>query len=297
MTRQCMWTLACVLCALLWGCTKNEQSRQKTETSTAADAPKVRTLSLNVLSDFIEERVQQRVHQEQPLRALHPVCKGSASHVPTLHLYVEEPTTLRVHARPIDPKDADLTLAIQSSEGGVICSDDMDGLNPEVDTIFEPGAYNIWVGAHGEDISPTVELHVQDVLAALPKGDAARAVNAGTYGGLALPKLPGPSQLVGQAGGTRNATDIGPGCTGYIGMRPDHVLTLREEAELTLRAHAADADLVLLLQHSSGKVLCNDDADGVSPVIRATMDAGTWNVYVGTFAPSNYPEYVFRVSQ
>lgn len=297
MIRRRGWILACVLCTLLHGCSKKEQSRQKTETPATIDAPAARTLSLNVLQDFREERVQSRVLQERPLEVLNSACEGTAAHAPTLHLYVEEPTTLRVHARPLEPAEADLTLAIQSSEGGVICSDDIDGLNPEVDTIFEPGAYNVWVGAHGEDAEPTVELHVQDVLAALPKGDAPTAIRAGTYGGLALPKSPGPSQLMGEAGGTRNATDIGPGCTGYIGMRPDHVLTLREEAELTLSAHAADADLVLLLQHGSGHVLCNDDADGANPVIRATMDAGTWNVYVGTFAPSSYPEYVFRVSQ
>lgn len=296
-------TLGRVLLGILFGAMASSACSNKEQTALRADVPrretpkKLLTQSINVLEGFTQERVQSFVKPEIALVDKSRVCAGHASDLPNVHLFVEQHTTLRLNARPLHDEEVDLVMAVQSEQGGVLCSDDVDGLNPAIDTEFEPGAYNIWVGAHDPVGMPDVELIVQDVLRTLPQGVAPKPLEAGAYGGFTLEKETGPGQLKGRGGGTRQATDIGPGCTGFIGMRPDHILVLREESSLRASAHAADADLVLLLQHSSGKVLCNDDADGANPVIRATMDAGTWNVYVGTFAPSKYPEYVFRVSR
>lgn len=286
-----------VAAALLFGCAKKEQAKRPQNLSPAQNTQQFLTQSLNILDGYQEETIASFVRQEQPLQQKNPICQGVAATQANLHLYVENTTTLRIDAQPADTAEVDLVLLIASEQGGVLCSDDVDGLNPAIDTIFEPGSYGVWVGAHGEVHDPAVEIRVSDVLATLPQGPAPKALDVGNYGGWRIAPDTGPAQMNGQGGGTRSATDIGPGCEGFIGMRPDHILLLNEEMKLRTSAHAADADLVLLLQHSSGKVLCNDDADGSNPVIHAAMDAGTWNVYVGTVLPSSYPEYLFRVSR
>lgn len=290
---------ACLLlCFLtLQACTKREQSRTEKDSTNVQSAPQHLTESLNVLEGFREETIERTVGQEFALQDLHPACVGWATPQPSVHLYVEEARALKLHATPQRKDAADLVMAIQSDQGGVLCSDDIDGLNPVLETHFDAGAYKVWIGAHKDPSDDAFTLHIEDAFHALPQGDAPQEIHAGTYGGLRIPEDTGPAQLTGSAGGTRKATEIGPGCDGVIAMRPDHVLTLRQDMELSVSARAADGDLVLLLEHDSGKVLCNDDAQGANPAIRETMDAGTWNVYVGTFAPSSYPEYVLRVSR
>lgn len=294
-----MRPMVCVLLclSLLPACTKRDQSRAEKEAPTTQESTPALTESLNVLEEFKTAEVDGEIAQTFALEELHPACAGLAATRPTLHLYVEEARTLRLHATPVRDDAADLVMAVQSEQDGVLCSDDVDGLNPVLETHFEPGAYNVWIGAHPEPKDLRFRLQIDDALYALPQGEAPKEIRAGTYGGLRIPKEPGPAELTGSAGGTRKATEIGPGCEGVIAMRPDHVLSLREDTELEVSARAADGDLVLLMTHDSGKVLCNDDAEGANPVIRERMDAGTWNVYVGTFAPSSYPEYVLRVSR
>lgn len=284
--------------AAINACTGRAQSpTEKDNESTRAKIDPELTQSLNILDGFQQESLQGYVGNARQLADLGDGCVGVASRQTSVHLYVAEDRTLRVHARPVEPKDADLVMAIQSEAGGVLCSDDVDGLNPQIDTHFEAGQYKIWIGTFEDAGDTKFDLRIEDVLHELPKGPEPRPIDAGTYGGLSLPADTGPGTLTGRAGGTRQASDVGPGCVGFVGMRPDHVLTLNESMHLHIAAHAADADLVLLVQDREGRVFCNDDAEGTNPAVSEKMDAGTWNVYVGTYAPSSYPEYVLRVSR
>lgn len=299
-SKPAAFSVLLVVCALgaFHACTGRAQRPiEKDNESTRAVGDPELTQSLNVLEGFRTESVQGYVGNAQRLDLLGDGCVGVASTQPSVHLYVANDSTLRVHARPLESEDADLVMAIQSEGGGVLCSDDVDGLNPKIDTHFEAGQYKLWVGTFEDDPHTEFELHVEDALHGLPKGPEPQPIDAGTYGGLSLGDDTGPGRLIGRAGGTRQASDIGPGCVGFIGMRPDHVLTLSETVRLRIAAHAADADLVLLLQDGQGRVFCNDDAEGANPALHEEMDAGTWNVYVGTYAPSSYPEYVLRVSR
>lgn len=255
------------------------------------------TQSLNVLEGFQHASVQGYIGNARELAELGDGCVGVASEQTSVHLYVEKDTTLRLRAQPVERDESDLVMAIQSEQGGVLCSDDFDGLNPQIDTHFEAGQYKVWVGTFDASTGTQFELLVEDALHDLPQGPEPEAIDAGSYGGLSLVEGTGPGRLIGRAGGTRKAMDIGPGCVGFIGMRPDHVLVIAQDMHLHIAAHAADADLVLLLQDAQGRVLCNDDADGTNPALNEKIDAGTWNVYVGTYAPSSYPEYVLRVSR
>lgn len=253
--------------------------------------------TINVFEDFEGESIEGYSESRRALRTMRPECAGHIGEEADLFLHVQEERVLRLQANPVNDDNADLVLAAMSSSGLVLCSDDADGLNPRLESRFTPGQYRVWVGSFEEGKSQSFALHVTDVLKDVPEGPAPVPIDGGEFGGFAVRPDTGAGSLRGRAGGTREANAIGPGCVGFIGMRPDHVLTLESAMRLRVSARATDADLVLLLQDSQGRVLCNDDADGRNPALFEEMGAGTWNVYVGSYAPSHYPEYVFRVSR
>jgi hypothetical protein len=66
--------------------------------------------------------------------------------------------------------------------------------------------------------------------------------------------------------------------------------------ELTLRADA-DADTTLVVVGPNGRVLCNDDLEGWTPAIRALLDRGLYQVFVGAHDATRAPEYTLTVSR
>lgn len=253
--------------------------------------------TVNVMDDFEREEVSGRAEAKRPIATMRPECMGFIGDDPDVYLHVAKDRVLRLQAAPTDDANADLVMAVMSNSGTVLCSDDADGINPRIEASFAPGQYRVWIGAFEQEKSHAFTLSVDDVLKDLPEGPAPTTSQDGAFGGLIVRPDSGPGTLRGRGGGTREANTLGPGCVGFIGMRPDHVLTLENAMRLRISARATDADLVLLLQDSQGRVLCNDDADGRNPALFEEMNAGTWNVYVGSYAPSHYPEYVLRVSR
>lgn len=195
---------------------------------------------------------------------------------------------------------ADLTVAVRTPAGEWICVDDADELNPVVEIDAVVGEYDVWVGAYSEGLDESYELTVRRGQADLgdiaPAGPAPIATEQGSYGGFRLLADTGHGSLSGTAGGTRQASEISPGCSGFISMTPDHVLELDAELQLRLRVESRE-DTTLVLQGPEGMTRCNDDTDSWNPALRETLPAGVWSVYVGTYAPSKYPEYTFHVSR
>lgn len=253
--------------------------------------------TINVMEDFEAEEIQGRSQAKRALKTMRPECAGFIGDEPDLFIHVSEERVLRLQASPVDDPNADLVMAAMSNSGTVLCSDDADGLNPRIESAFSPGQYRVWVGAFEEGKEQSFQVRVSDVLLELPDGPVPSSIDGGAFGGLSVSAETGHGTLRGRGGGTREANTIGPGCVGFIGMQPDHVLRLESAMRLRVTARATDADLVLLLQDSQGRVLCNDDADGRNPALFEDMGAGVWNVYVGSYAPSHYPEYVLRVSR
>lgn len=224
-------------------------------------------------------------------------CLGYVADVPTLHMLVEHDMPMELHASPIDDPEQDLMLAMRSPNGAFFCNDDGRGIDPLIQETLAPGMYTVWVGGRTQETTGRYELTVRHFRDVRPQGPAPKAIEEGSFGGLELPTAFGPAELKGRAGGTREASSIGPGCVGYIGMTPDHVLVLDQPSQVKLAATTVTGDLVLLVQDGFGQTFCNDDAHGKSPEIHERLDAGTWNVYVGSFVQNEYPEYELVISR
>lgn len=277
------------------GSTADDENAQVRSSSTSES-------ELQIGEDFVDATVEGETQGVSSGQEAGSDCVGyfpeEASHV----MDVSEPRELRMVAIPSGAL-RDLTMAILTPSGEYLCNDDFDGLNPGFEESFAPGTYSIWVGVYRLDepnSSAAYSLRVFDPEAAAseeaPDGPAPTTTSAGTYGGLRIAADTGLARIQGRAGGTREANSLAPQCNGYIAMEPDHVFELAATTELRVRVRSQH-DTTLLLQGPGDEILCNDDFDGLNPGIDHEMSQGTWNVYVGTYAPSSYPEYTMTVSR
>lgn len=88
----------------------------------------------------------------------------------------------------------------------------------------------------------------------------------------------------GLAGGPRDASAFGGECRGMLPMQPS--LRVRLETSFpTLRFMArGDRDLTLVVRSTGGIARCNDDSDGLNPVVEGYFDPGEYDVYVGLYS-------------
>lgn len=101
-------------------------------------------------------------------------------------------------------------------------------------------------------------------------------------------------------GGSRANPLDGPGCVGYIGMRPDVVVnyTVGDWA-LTFSA-ASDTDINLVVRTPDGRYLCDDDSgEGTNPVVTVSKPtSGAYRAWVGVYSSAGeYVDGVFGVSE
>lgn len=96
--------------------------------------------------------------------------------------------------------------------------------------------------------------------------------------------VPDPHVVEGTTVGTRDASELAEGCTGFIATEPDHLLGARGAfAELRILAHA-DEDVSLVVERPDGTYLCaddHDDDDGTDPVLAASFGQGAYRIWVG----------------
>jgi hypothetical protein len=94
---------------------------------------------------------------------------------------------------------------------------------------------------------------------------------------------PDPIIRRGIAGGPRSADTFEPSCPGFVSAAPSFLLKVdRALAELRILV-STQGDATLLVQLEDGRVLCNDDTEGLNPVIAAPLPAGRHRVWVGTY--------------
>jgi len=85
-------------------------------------------------------------------------------------------------------------------------------------------------------------------------------------------------------------------CTGYTGVKPNHILVLSSFFEsLSLQVQSA-ADTALAIQGPGG-VWCNDDYDGKNPGIAGQWLPGTYRIWVSTYTKNLTPDYVLRITE
>lgn len=95
---------------------------------------------------------------------------------------------------------------------------------------------------------------------------------------------PDPMTMEGSAGGIVDASSFGAGCVGHIGSAANHVLTVTAPIPFLRIAAAANEDITLVVRRPDGTYLCNDDSDGLNPMVEGQFVPGNYDVYVGSYS-------------
>jgi hypothetical protein len=95
---------------------------------------------------------------------------------------------------------------------------------------------------------------------------------------------PDPTTVTGQAGGVVDASSFGSGCLGHIGSSPNHVLTVTGPIPYLRIVAAAGEDITLVVRRPDGTYLCNDDTEGLNPMVEGQFVPGNYDVYVGSYS-------------
>lgn len=112
-----------------------------------------------------------------------------------------------------------------------------------------------------------------------------------------VPGFPDPLIFHGLAGGPRAAASVfGLDCRGQVGIQPNHRFRL-EGGFAYLRFMArGDTDLTMVVRTPGGQLRCNDDSDGLNPVVEGTFEPGVYEIYVGTYGIGAASAYDLGVS-
>lgn len=234
-----------------------------------------------------------------------PQCRGYIGAVSnhTLHL-----TRAFTNLRILVNAPQDTTLVVQLSNGEYRCNDDAEGLNPIVQGPFPAGIHRIYVGTIQQrgNASYTLAVTENATLSAASLGASAApnappsAVQVAAPGSpvtLQAGFLPDPQTGRGAAGGPTDASTLNPMCRGFIPASPQHTLAL-QSAFANLRVIVnSTTDTSLVIRGPDGSYRCNDDAEGLNPIVEGAWNPGAYQVFVGTFAPGNSANYVIGFTE
>ncbi|MFK7998853.1 MAG: serine/threonine protein kinase [Polyangiales bacterium] len=101
----------------------------------------------------------------------------------------------------------------------------------------------------------------------------------------------------GQAGGSGAAREFSSSCTGYVAEQPQHIIELETAfSRLRIFVHS-DMNTSLVVRSSSGAVYCNDDAEGLNPLVDQAFAAGRYEIFVASPLPSQHPNYTLGITE
>ena len=111
---------------------------------------------LSIRTGFIPDPVVVRgeTTQETALSFLGEDCLGLTSAAPMQRIELE---TRFGFLRLFATGPEDLTLAVRTQDGAILCSDDRFGLYPSIEGSFPPGVLEVWVGVKPEAPPAVVE--------------------------------------------------------------------------------------------------------------------------------------------
>jgi len=97
--------------------------------------------------------------------------------------------------------------------------------------------------------------------------------------------VPDPAVIPLIAGGDIDASSLGGTCNGYIANAPDFRVNYEAGTNYPLIISAlADADTTLVINAADGTWHCNDDSDGLNPVVTFTSpQSGQYDIWVGIY--------------
>ncbi|WP_029415860.1 hypothetical protein [Brevundimonas bacteroides] len=94
--------------------------------------------------------------------------------------------------------------------------------------------------------------------------------------------LPDPIETSVVSGGGNDASDIGGSCVGMIADSPDVVVNFDSNGGTLSFSHVSGGDTSLVINAPNGRYYCNDDANGLNPVVTfGSAQSGQYDVWVG----------------
>ncbi len=240
--------------------------------------------------------------------SLSPGCKGWVSIQPNVEIPLRADfSLLRVLADETSQgaqAAGDLTLVVQRSDGTYLCNDNADGSNPIVEGSFPTGTLRVWVGALANGTTPPFALgftEQREPMTADLTGSVGNPVVAtptdggtpdsgtpttpvGTTVSLTPGFTPDPIVMSGSAGGPVQASTLGPNCVGWVAAQPSIEATITTQFPLLrMIVDGQSADLTVMVQLPDGTYLCNDDSEGLNPMVEGAVAPGLMRVWVGTY--------------
>ena len=112
---------------------------------------------------------------------------------------------------------------------------------------------------------------------------------------------PDPREVPVDAGGSREATGVGPNCVGWIDFsRPDVDLNYAQgQGQYPLYISAVSAaDTTIVINDPAGNWHCNDDLEGLNPgVVFQRPLHGNYNIWIGTLERGPTQRATLRISE
>lgn len=104
---------------------------------------------------------------------------------------------------------------------------------------------------------------------------------------------PDPVTMRGIAGGPVEASTVADSCRGFIPARPQHQIVTTGLSQLRVFTMAANnADVTLAIVTQDRRVYCDDDSGGTMQAqLDLQLPAGTYNIYVGSYAAGQAAPY------
>lgn len=216
-------------------------------------------------------------------------CVGMADNAPDYRLSYNAGTLpLYIRSRA---SGTDTTLAVMAPDGRWYCDDDSGGdFNAQVHfPTPRRGTYAIFVGTYGSAGRAPATLEISELGSVVTDpGEMPDPALEATYGSINLRRgfRPDPRRVRLIAGGTIDASRVGPGCAGNIARAPDYQVsyTAGRGRPLIFRAVSSD-DPTLVINDANGNWVCNDDSNNSlnAEVVFQRPSSGVYDVWVGSF--------------
>lgn len=133
----------------------------------------------------------------------------------------------------------------------------------------------------------------------VPEPEPVTTTTAPSFGTISLLTgfLPDPAVAEGRLGGTRDATSLDVGCVGWIDQAPGHTLDLRVDFSWLRVMVKSVVDATLVVRSPDGRLICNDDFDGLNPAVDGAFAAGVYEIWVGSYEQGVQETYRLGVSE
>lgn len=201
--------------------------------------------------------------------------------------YASEGQVLRI---TMDSEDFDTLLRLRGPNGDVIAQNDdrQDGsVNSQIDSRAPTtGRYSVLANSYQNGQGGNYVVVIETINAA-PPGETTAEQSFTLHSGFS----PDPKMLMGTAGGPVNANQFSQGCRGWVTTSPSHAMTLTSQMPYLAVMINSAVDTTLVIQKPDGTYLCDDDGGGsYHPFVGGVFEAGTYQIYAGTYAGGGVTE-------